>query len=317
MSDQDQEKIIVSEEQPDHHFRTEIPNIIFEYLSGDALIVYIILKRICGDQGKCWMTMKNLSKKCHIGLTTLHREINNLSCDNGYAEKAFIKVQRRKRPDGTFDTNIITINPIWRENGDFFRNQKKIDPSPREGGTSPREGGTSPREVKEDPSQEEPSQEKQQQHEEEDVVVVPLEIENALKKIPGLNHTIRKFALAYTLEQILCAIECCQNADCENINGFFRTALQEGWIPKTPKDVVDDQKEEETSTQKHDEIKNKMVHILQNSHNNMKTGYAIQIIDGKINAIRPDCKNHIINITEEDLCWLNIFFDKYRKTDKV
>jgi helix-turn-helix protein len=151
----------IQEQLPDHHYRTEIPNIVFEKLDPEEFSVYCHIKKIAGDRGKCWMSMKNLATFCRCGVTTLRKSLNNMSLSGGYFPFPLIKVTERNKPDGSKDTNLIEIIDIWRENGDYFRNQKKIKgTSPNEGGVvRGARGGTSPNEHKEDLSQEDLSKE--------------------------------------------------------------------------------------------------------------------------------------------------------------
>jgi len=170
--------IEIVEERPDHHYRTELPNIVFSVLTPIQLAVYAHLKRIAGDNGKCWMSIKNIADNVGIGETTFRESVKELAKTNVLIGLPFIRVYRRKKPDGSADTSIISIVDIWRANGDFYRKVKSTKPAqnPEEkpddgsasktdgGGGSPNEGGVvrqakgggSPNEDKEEPSQEEP-----------------------------------------------------------------------------------------------------------------------------------------------------------------
>ena len=55
-----------------HHYRTEIPNIIFHLnLSAYEFMLYSLYKRVAGDGGSCFMTVKNLLSMLPFGITTL------------------------------------------------------------------------------------------------------------------------------------------------------------------------------------------------------------------------------------------------------
>lgn len=145
------------EQQADHHFRTEIPNIIFELgLDNDALVTYFMIKRICGENGACWKTAKNLCDCCNIGETKLRSSLQILSQNFEVLGQPLIKISHRMKADGSRDSNLITILNIWRENGDYFRNKKINKGTSRDEGGVPRgtRGGTSRREDKEEPIQE-------------------------------------------------------------------------------------------------------------------------------------------------------------------
>lgn len=157
------ENIGFYEKKPDHHYRTEIPNFIFEILNGDALLVYCFLKRIAGDSGQCWMSIKNLAKKIGICESGLRRELNNLSIAGGHYKVPLINIIERHKADGSRDTNIIEIVDVWRENGDYFRKPKSCAPPIKNESTPPIKNATPPLSKmtgKEDLSQEDLKQQK-------------------------------------------------------------------------------------------------------------------------------------------------------------
>lgn len=148
--DLSEDSLIVEEEYADHHYRTEIPNVIFDLnLDPMTLLVYSYLKRIIGDGGKCWQSIPNLAKKIGIGQTKLRECLTELIEGKNQANLRLVKKTQRVKSDGSLDTCVYTIINIWGFNGRFYR----------KGGTSPREGhvvrhakdGGSPGEGKEEP----------------------------------------------------------------------------------------------------------------------------------------------------------------------
>ncbi len=169
----------IQEETPDHHFRTEIPNLVFDLgLSPEAFCLYAHLKRIAGDKGACFKSNKNLAKDCGIGETKLRecfKELTQIEILIGddpspgkspkfHSQVSLIKITQRKKENGSWDTNLVTITPIWRLNGDIMRSKfKKINTtSQSEGGVprNPREG-TSQSEDKEEPSKQDQKEQQQ------------------------------------------------------------------------------------------------------------------------------------------------------------
>lgn len=150
-----QEIIEVFEEKPDHHYRTEIPNIVFTLgLSPFAFMLYAFLKRVCGDSGRCWHSVASMAKECNMSETKLKECLKELASPL-IKSLPLIKIQQRKKSDGSSDTSLITIIPIWRENGDYFR-RGGVGRQTTQGG-SPQNPGGSPNDYKEDLSQEKPS----------------------------------------------------------------------------------------------------------------------------------------------------------------
>lgn len=141
-------------ELPDHYFRTEIPNIVFDMgLDPYELSLYCHLKRIIGDNGTCWRSRKSLCETTGIGDTKIRECLKSLSSNRENFEFPLIKITPRKKPDGSPDSCLITICPIWKLNGTYYRNLKnELCPSPNEGGVGRQtRGGGSPNEGKEEP----------------------------------------------------------------------------------------------------------------------------------------------------------------------
>jgi hypothetical protein len=149
-----QDIIEVFEEKPDHHYRTEIPNIIFSLgLCPFAFMVYCLLKRVCGDSGQCWHSIPMLAKECNMGESKLKECLKILSEPIFPDGSPLIKIEKRFKPDGSQNSNLIRIVPIWRKNGDHFRGGSPQNPPP--GGVGRHKtGGGSPQNYKEELIQE-------------------------------------------------------------------------------------------------------------------------------------------------------------------
>jgi len=242
------------EDRPDHHFRTEIPNFVFDILNPNQLAVYCHIKRICGDMGRCWMSMKNLAKTMQLGETTVRQCLQQLSCVDFFIEGSLIEIIKRKKPDGSQDSNIIRIVDVWRINGDHYRETKK------KGGTSPNElplprqtkGGTSPNEDKQEHSKEQLSKETNKQP-----VVVSSSDDEEKKRILApypLRHDIIASFMDLSLEHIrnsVLAYEQYVQIQTEkrktifNPLGTLRDAIVCGWKPNLKKQNDEDAKQKE------------------------------------------------------------------------
>lgn len=150
----------VREEKADHHYRTELPNIIFDLpLDAFEFKLYAFIKKIAGDSNGCWKSNPNISKDIDISVTKIKDSLKVLaSAFELLGGQALITIIERKKPDGSPDSNLIIINNIWRTNGDHFRKDKqKEGGSPNDGGVGRQktEGG-SPNDHKEEPSKKNP-----------------------------------------------------------------------------------------------------------------------------------------------------------------
>ena len=153
---EDQDQLYeVNEQLPDHHYRTEIPNIVFELgLDPQEYMLYSIIKRIAGDGGRCWCSANEMRKKAHnMSKEKYFATLDKLESKFSLINSPLIKITRRTKSDGSRDTNIITIVNIWPQNGAFF---KKGGGSPNELGVVRQTNqGSSPGEHKEELSEEE------------------------------------------------------------------------------------------------------------------------------------------------------------------
>lgn len=142
------------QEKPDHHYRTEIPNIIFDLnLDPYEFKLYCIIKKIAGDESGCWKSNSNISKECEISSRKIQEALKKLSSPfellNG---QALITIIPRKKEDGSPDTNLLIINDIWRFNGDHNRKNSKGGTASCAGGVvHDARGGGAPYAHKEDP----------------------------------------------------------------------------------------------------------------------------------------------------------------------
>lgn len=169
--------------KPDHAYRTEIPNIVMELgLHPFDLAIYIHIKRITGDGGRCWKSKKNMSDLTGVSETRYKEGLKNLSLPfEKLGGLSLIKITTRKRNDGADAPNLIECVDIWRPNGNHFRGVK-IEGSPKNPRGSPPIGGEgSPNDHKEEPIKEEPLEEQQcaaSAAVAPSAVVVPLSLEN-------------------------------------------------------------------------------------------------------------------------------------------
>lgn len=112
-----------------HKYRTEIPNIIFELgLDSYALAVYMLFKKIAGDNGKCWASQETIAKMCGMGLSKL-RETKKLLQQPFELLDGSPLITVTKRPDSG-ESDVIVIVDIWDKNCSHIANKNKIKGAP-------------------------------------------------------------------------------------------------------------------------------------------------------------------------------------------
>jgi hypothetical protein len=155
-----------------------------------------------------------------------------------------IEIIKRKKPDGSNDSNIIRIVDVWRLNGDHYRNQNNNRGSSKSEPPLPQNlnQGGSPFDDKEEQSQEEPLEENNKQP----VVVVSSEDEYKKKilepyRLGGklvdqfLNLSVPHLVDAIAAYEQYKSAKEAQGDKIDNPVGALRNAIVGAWKPNVTK----------------------------------------------------------------------------------
>ena len=132
-------------------YRTEIPNSIDDMdLSVYAFRLYVHLKRVAGDSGKCWQSSDTLATACHMSKGMISKAKDEL------VDKGLIHIDEQKLERGGRAAHHVTVNDIWLENfikfaGHQPSSQDEQASSYSELPSSPHEQASSPHEIKKEP----------------------------------------------------------------------------------------------------------------------------------------------------------------------
>lgn len=147
-----------SSNESSHHYRTEIPNIIFEMgLDPYELSLYCYLKKTAGDNGACWKSIQTLCEETKFGRTKLMKVKASLE------SKGLIKISKRNNPTGGKSSDLITIVDLWSNNMKRMAEKfpdKHISIKQTEV-VRQTNGGGPPNGHKEEPNKEEPNKQQQ------------------------------------------------------------------------------------------------------------------------------------------------------------
>lgn len=103
----------ITEQVPDRRYFTIIPNLVDDLrLSAAAFRLYVHLKRVAGETGKCWQSTTTLAEHCGLSRHTVIRAKKELEA------YALIEVTARKRPDGGMPYHEIKILDLWKYNAE-------------------------------------------------------------------------------------------------------------------------------------------------------------------------------------------------------
>src|SRR5271155_5242067 len=159
-----------------HHYRTELPNMIYDLgLDVYEIAVYGLLKRVAGDRGTCFKSNTSICKQLGICIPKFIEVKKSLS------EKALIEIVKRHHENGSPMPDLIKIMNIWPQNMEAMlaRPRNIKDGSSQslggvvngiKGGSKPGlggvvngiKGGSKQRLVKEEPHEEDHKEEQQQ-----------------------------------------------------------------------------------------------------------------------------------------------------------
>jgi hypothetical protein len=117
-------EIEINDQSSNHHYRTELPNVIFEIgLKANELALYCAIKKSAGDSGYCTKSTKTLCAEAGVGERNFGKLKQALSQQFQIINKPLIIVKKRNSDFGDPDTDLITIIDVWPENYRYFMNE--------------------------------------------------------------------------------------------------------------------------------------------------------------------------------------------------
>src|SRR6185312_9737893 len=103
-----EESVEITLESSLHHYRTEIPNIIFEMnLDPYEFKAYCVLKMTAGDNGSCFKGTERLCQEIGCQKPKL------IEIKRSLMSKGLIKITKRKHANGSMMPDLITIVDLW------------------------------------------------------------------------------------------------------------------------------------------------------------------------------------------------------------
>lgn len=112
-------KIDIQDNSNDRKYFTIVPNYVLNHSLAIDQALYLQMKRIAGENGKCFTSEKNLCEKLGIGTKALHKSIKYLITHKW--------IEFTGRTGGkTRPLNTYRIIDLWQENSKFYDNQKIV-----------------------------------------------------------------------------------------------------------------------------------------------------------------------------------------------
>ena len=114
----DKEFYQFKDETGDKKYFTMVPNYILNHSTATDQAVYLQIKRHAGENGRCFVSKRKLSKKLGIGRQTLKKSINYLLVRKWISENGSIEVDT---PGGKQKVTAYVVNDIWKTNIDHYK----------------------------------------------------------------------------------------------------------------------------------------------------------------------------------------------------
>jgi hypothetical protein len=112
--------VFIQDETPDHKYFTILPNLVDDLpLSVYSLRLYVHLKRVTGENGKCWQSTRTLAKRCHMSTSQVVRSKHELE-DHDLIQ-VFAEHDTKR---GGKDYHVVTISDIWARNVALYSQNK-------------------------------------------------------------------------------------------------------------------------------------------------------------------------------------------------
>lgn len=111
----------ISEDTPDREYFTIIPNYIVNHSTIYEQGVYLVMKRIAGEQGSCYASHQTIADRTGVSRPTISRTIEKL------LKRGWIK-EEGKVAGKTHPTKNYVIVDLWELNSKYFKDQKKRKP---------------------------------------------------------------------------------------------------------------------------------------------------------------------------------------------
>ena len=117
---QEDQELAFQNKSNDWKYFTIIPNWILDNLSIYDAMLYIHIKRIAGENGQCWASMRYLAQKMKVSLGQIYKSLQNLTELGLIKFVGTKKVKRRPR-------NVYQIVDIWKLNVDYYKDIHKTN----------------------------------------------------------------------------------------------------------------------------------------------------------------------------------------------
>lgn len=122
-------KISINDQSGDKKYFTIIPNYIYNHSTIWDREVYCQMKRIAGENGKCWCSQEKLSKQCGISINRLKKSLKYL-IEHEWIKK--LPSKKVKTFKGEQFINCYSIADLWRKNIEYYEKGVSPEDTPKQ-----------------------------------------------------------------------------------------------------------------------------------------------------------------------------------------
>ena len=112
-------KFNLKNESGDKKYFTQIPNMIVNHSTAYEQSLYLIMKRLAGEGGRCYASLNFLSEKMGVDKKTVSKNIEKL-----LLRKWIVETNKTKARGGSLRTFIII--DLWRLNMDNYESGRQV-----------------------------------------------------------------------------------------------------------------------------------------------------------------------------------------------
>lgn len=107
--EKDNEKVILTDDSGDKKYFTQIPNMIVNHSTAYEQSLYLIMKRVAGEFGSCYVSLNFLRKKMGVAKRTVNQTIETL------LKREWIEEIDKKKVQGGYVRQFKIID-LWELN---------------------------------------------------------------------------------------------------------------------------------------------------------------------------------------------------------
>ncbi len=112
-----QSQINIQDESGDRKYFTQIPNIIVNHSTAYEQSLYLIMKRLAGENGNCWASLNWLAHKMGADKKSVSKTIKKL------LDRKWIKEIEKKKVKGGWVRQFVILD-LWRLNIEEYESKE-------------------------------------------------------------------------------------------------------------------------------------------------------------------------------------------------